>query len=155
MCIRIKQKPKKTDRTSLIDHFSEHRNLRDEVVVEVNTIDGVEFRGRVTTKEAIKTIFLDILGFQRNSFGSFIIGYRKGRIITYNLNNQFDIDSLSSIENFEFCRVSQNRSGDVITSVLGCRIRVIRKSRGASHQDLVPYKDEGFHWVEIKGVEYR
>ena len=40
--------------------------FRDEIVVEVNTIDGVEYRGTVTTKEAIKIIFMGELGFAGN-----------------------------------------------------------------------------------------
>ncbi len=39
--------------------------FRDEIVVEVNTLDGVDFKGTVTTKEAIGSIFVGALGFEK------------------------------------------------------------------------------------------
>ena len=35
-----------------------HGAFRDEIVVEVNTLNGEDYRGTVMTKEAIKTIFM-------------------------------------------------------------------------------------------------
>jgi hypothetical protein len=99
-------------------------------VIEVNTIDGIEFKGTVTTKEAIRTIFVDALGFEKETLGSVTIGYSKGRIITYKLINQFDKDTLGSLEEFEFKRHSKNRDGESIEAIMGCRIRGISKNRG-------------------------
>jgi hypothetical protein len=129
--------------------------FRDEIVVEVNTIDGMEFRGTVTTKEAIKSIFIEQLGFERNSLGSMTIGYSKGRIITYKLLNEFDIDTLSTVEEFEFKRESKNRNGETICSIIGCKIRGIRQRRGPNPNQSTPYSDEGYRWVKIEGAEYR
>ncbi len=39
--------------------------FREEIVVEVNSIDGECFRGPVTTKVAIKNIFMGRLGFSK------------------------------------------------------------------------------------------
>ncbi len=129
--------------------------FRDEIVVEINTLNGSEFRGTITSKEAIRTIFIEIMGFERSSLGSLTIGYSKGRIVTFKLINQFDIDLLASIENFQFTRESKNHNGDLVTSILGCRIRGIRKSRGSTNDGQAPYQDEGFRWVKIEGAEYR
>jgi hypothetical protein len=129
--------------------------FRDEIVVEVNTIDGSDFKSTVTTREAIKTIFTEALGFEKSALDSLTIGYSKGRIITFKLKNQFDIDKLSSIEKFEFRRESKNRNGDTVISVLGCRIRGIRQQRGPNSQQFIPYTDEGYRWVKIEGAEYR
>ena len=128
--------------------------FRDEIVVEINTLDGEDYRGTVTTKEAIKTIFVEVMGFEREDLGSLTIGYSKGRIVTYKLLNQFNIDTLSSIENFEFKRESKNRKGESIVSVLGCRIRGIRRVREPT-QILPQYADEGYRWIKIEGAEYR
>jgi hypothetical protein len=130
-------------------------SFRDEIVVKINTIDGSEFNGTVTPKEAIRDIFIDKLGFKKNSLGSLTIGYSRGRIVTYKLVDQFDIDSLTNFENFDFNRVSKNRQGDTTVSTLGCRIRGIRRPRGTNHPDQEPYRDEGFRWVKIEGAEYR
>ena len=129
--------------------------FRDEIVVEVNLIDGEEYRGTVTTREAINTIFVNILGFSKEALGSITIGYSRGRIITYKLINQFDIDQLKSIENFEFKRESRTRGGETKTSTLTCRIRGIRKSRINDQATDSSYVDEGFRWVKIEGCEYR
>ncbi len=129
--------------------------FRDEIVVEINTLDGVEFRGTITTKEAIRSIFVDALGFQKETLGSLTIGYSRGRIVTFKLRDQFDIDSLASMEEFNFERTSKNRNGETITSTLGCHIRGIRKTRGQNRPDTAPYMDEGYRWIKIEGAEYR
>jgi hypothetical protein len=123
--------------------------------VEVNTLNGEDYRGTVTTKEAIKTIFIGELGFERKALGSLTIGYSKGRIITFKLVKQFDIDTLASIEDFEFKRESKNRKGEIIIDKLGCRIRGIRRARVQTQSNFTPYTDEGYRWVKIEGAEYR
>jgi hypothetical protein len=95
------------------------------------------------------------LGFDRESLGSITIGYSKGRIITYKLIDQFDIDTLASLELFEFKRQSKARNGETITSVLSCKIRGIRRPRGTPSNDPPTYMDEGFRWIKIEGAEYR
>ncbi len=117
--------------------------FRDKIVVEINTIDGIEFRGTITTKEAIRTIFMEALGFGKEDLGSLTIGYSKGRIITYKLLDQFDIDSLSSLEFFEFKRESRLRNGEMVEAVMGCRIRGTR-SRALPSSSSLPYADEGY-----------
>jgi hypothetical protein len=140
--------------TSIFKTQTPEGSFRDEIVVEVNTLNGEDFRGTVTTKEAIRTIFVERLGFEREALGSFSIGYSKGRIVTFKLINQFDIDTLASVERFEFKRLSKNRSGEPITATLGCRIRGIRRPRAPSS---IPaqYYDEGYRWVKIEEAEYR
>jgi hypothetical protein len=115
--------------TSIFTTAKPEGAFRDEIVVEVNSIDGVSYRGTVTTKEAIKTIFIDKLGFAKSDLGSITIGYSMGRIITNKLLNQFNIDQLESIKNFDFKRMSKNRSGENIESTLSCKIRGIRKQQ--------------------------
>ena len=126
--------------------------FRDEIVVEVNTIDNEPFRGTVTVQEAVKAVFIGALGFYKESLGSLTIGYSMGRIITFKLKEQFDIDQLSSCEEFCFYRTSKRRNGEVIEQKLGCRIRGIRKAR---MDDQSSYREDGTRWVKIEGCEYR
>ena len=90
-------------------------SFRDEIVVEIKTIDDVPYRGTITIQEAIKTIFIGAMGFHKESLGSLTIGYSMGRIVTYKLKDQIDIDQLASIEAFSFNRSSKRQSGETIT----------------------------------------
>ena len=58
---------------------------RDEVVVEVVSIDGEQFMCTITPREARKKIFEDMLGFEQSDLASITIGFNRGRIITYKL----------------------------------------------------------------------
>ena len=126
--------------------------FRDEIVVEVNTIDDEPYKGTVTVNEAVKTIFIGALGFGKESLGSITIGYSMGRIITFKLKDQFNIDQLASAEEFSFERTSTRRNGEVFQQKLGCKIRGIRKVRTNDQQ---VYGDDGSRWVKIEGCEYR
>jgi hypothetical protein len=97
------------------------------------------------------------LGFEKEALGSLTIRYSKGRIITYKLVSQFDIDTLVGVENFEFTRESKSRSGEQIINKLGCRIRGIHKARARAHTQAssTQYTEEGYRWVKIEGAEYR
>ena len=64
-------------------------SFRDEIMVEINTIDGIEFKGTITPREAIRDIFVDKLGFEKTALGSLTIGFSRGRIVTYKLIAQF------------------------------------------------------------------
>ena len=141
--------------TSIFTTAKPEGAFRDEIVVEINSIDGVPYRGTVTTKEAVKTIFMDKLGFVMSDLGSLTIGYSMGRIITFKLRNQFNIDQLESVENFDFKRMSKNRSGENIESNISCKIRGIRKLRVNNNTFPDTYADEGYRWVKIEGCEYR
>ena len=141
--------------TSIFKTSKPNGAFRDEIVVEVNTIDGEPYRGTVTTKEAIKTIFMGMLGFSKTDLGSLTIGYSMGRIITFKLLNQFNIDQLESIEHFDFKRESLNRSGQRIEITMGCKIRGIRKVRVNDQNDPNSYADTGHRWLKIEGCEYR
>jgi hypothetical protein len=61
-----------------------------------------QHRGTVTTKEAIRSIMIDVLGFEKEVLDNLRIGYSICRIIIFKLLDQFDINNLASINNFEF-----------------------------------------------------
>ena len=56
---------------------------RDEVVVEVLTLNGVPYAGTVTPVEARKMIFEGALGLNQSNLASITIGFNKGRVITF------------------------------------------------------------------------
>ena len=106
----------------------------------------------MTNQEAIKTIFIGSLGFRKEALGSLTIGYSKGRIITFKLKEQFDIDQLACIEEFSFSRTCQRQNGETVKQNLGCKIRGIHRNR---INDESSYKSDGTRWVKIEGCEYR
>ena len=126
--------------------------FRDEVVVEINTINDEPFLGTITTQEAVKAIFIKALGFSKEALGSITIGYSRGRIVTFKLKDQFDIDQLANYELFSFNRTSTKRNGETFEQKVGCKIRGIRRPNS---NDAADYRDRGLRWVKIEGCEYR
>ena len=134
--------------------------FRDEVVVEVNSINGQQYTGTVTPTEARKVIFEDMLGFAQNDLASVTIGFNRGRIITFKLKQQVDIDLLYECENFEF-----ERSVGQDVSLISCKIRGVRnpanrtatptRTARFAGQPLEQYTDDGTRTVRVIGCEYR
>ena len=127
--------------------------FRDEVVVEVHSVNGQPYKGTVTPREARRVIFEDKLGFSQEALSGCIIGYSRCRIVTFKLKEVFDIDTLHMIENFQFERTSKDREGLELVSTLSCKIRGIRRSGVGT--DGGAYRDEGLRWVKVEGCEYR
>ena len=67
-------------------------------------MDDKEFTGTITPSEARKIIFEDVLGFKQDDLAGVKIGFNQGRIITYKLKQQVDIDELYAWEKFSFER---------------------------------------------------
>ena len=124
--------------------------LRDEIVVSIETIDGEQYNGTITVREAVREIFVGVLNFEKEVLASVSIGYNKGRIVTFKLVKEFDIDSLESIENFSFNRQGQRKDGSLYEQEIGCKIRGI-------HRRIQPtgYSENPTRWVKIEGCEYR
>ena len=80
------------------------RPFKDEIVVEILSLDDKDFTGTITTSEARITIFEDVLGFKQDDLAGIKIGYNQGRIITYKLKQQFNINELHEWEKFSFER---------------------------------------------------
>ena len=94
---------------------------KDEIVVEVHSLNGKQYSGTVTVTETRKTIFEQMLGFRQDDLASLTIGFNRGRIITYKLKQQVNVDELYEWENFE---IERSIGKDV--NVLGCKIRGLR-----------------------------
>ena len=132
--------------------------FKDEIVVEVNSLNGKQYSGTVTVTEARKTIFEQMLGFKQDDLASLTIGYNRGRIITYKLKQQMNVDELYEWEYFEIERKVGN---DV--NMLGCKIRGLRNpanrpthiSKAARSEPNDQHQDDGTRVVRIIGCEYR
>ena len=145
------QRKEKKTRESVFVTSKPEGAFRDEIVVELQSVDDQVFRGTITLKEARKTIFQDILGFQKEDLSGLFMTYSGGPIVTYKLYSQFNIDQLKLVEFFDLERKVMIR-GEERTSILKCKIRGIRSTEGG---DGGSYEDTGIRWVKVEGCEYR
>jgi hypothetical protein len=125
--------------------------FRDEIIVELQTIDDQVFRGSITLKEARQKIFQEILGFRREDLSGLIMNYSGGQIVTYKLHSQFNIDQLASVQFFNLER-KMMVGGEEKISILKCKIRGIR-TEPRVHGET--YEDSGLRYVKVEGCEYR
>ena len=125
--------------------------FRDEIVVEIQTLDDQPFKGKITPKEARRTIFEEILGFKQEDLIGFYFAYSGCPIVTFKLKEQFNIDSLESFQEFKLERKIKIQNIEK-TATLQCKIRGIRTKQNNGNQN---YQDKGLRWVKIEGCEYR
>jgi hypothetical protein len=81
--------------------------FRDEIVVEIQTLDDQPFKGTITPKKARRTIFEEILGFKQEDLTGFYFAYSGCPIVTFKLKEQFNIDTLESFQEFNLERKSR------------------------------------------------
>ena len=125
--------------------------FRDEIVVEIQTLDDQPFKGTITPKEARRTIFEEILGFKQEDLIGFYFAYSGYPIVTFKLKEQFNIDSLESFQVFKLERKIKIQNVEK-TATLQCKIRGIRTNQNNFSQN---YQDKGLRWVKVEGCEYR
>ena len=107
---RTTQQTEKPTRESVFTTSKPEGAFRDEIVVELQTLDNQVFKGSITLKEARKKIFEEILGFKQSNLSGLILGYSGGPIVTYKLSSQINIDTLESFQFFELERNSDDGS---------------------------------------------
>jgi hypothetical protein len=125
--------------------------FRDEIVIEIQTLDNQPFKGTITQKEARKTIFEEILGFKQEDLIGFYFAYSGCPMVTFKLKEQFNIDSLESFQVFKLERKIKIQNLEK-TVTLQCKIRGIRTNQNNFNQN---YQDKGLRWVKVEGCEYR
>ena len=126
------------------------KGLRDDVIIECQTINGNPFKGTITFKEAKLTIFEGKLGYDRSLLHSIRTSFNGCPVIKFKLNQQIDIDDLVGIEHFNFNR-SYPVGKETRTDTIQCRILGIRSMQSVTHSDS-PGSD--VRWVKIEGCEY-
>ena len=132
---------------------------RDEIVVEILSMDNKEFKGTITPTEARKTIFEDVLGFKQDDLAGVKIGFNRGRIITFKLKQQFDVDELFEWERFSFERSVGNDVSSISCLIRGLKDPGKRKttlgSARAAQTMTGQYSDDGTRLVKIIGCDYK
>ena len=59
--------------------------FKDEIIIEIQYLDGKDFIGTITPTEARRSIFEGVLGLSQDDLAGVTIGFNRGRIITYKL----------------------------------------------------------------------
>lgn len=125
--------------------------FRDELVVELQTLDGKPFKGKITIKEARRKIFQEILGFRQEDLASLLLTYSSGQIALFKLKQPFNIDTLEKFQYFDLERPA-TEGGEARTSILKCKVRGIRTEQRVEGEN---YTDSGMRWVKLEGCEFR
>ena len=122
---------------------------RDEIVVEVQRINGAKFIGQLGFKEAKYNIFQGCLHLDPLTIHGLRFGFSDYPVVKFKLKEKINVDSLISTEFFTFKR--QYLVGNKMkTDEIDCKIRGIR----ASGQTLPPDADPSTRWVKVEWSEY-
>ena len=126
--------------------------FRDEIEIEIRTINEKPFRGTVTTREAKHIIYKEIIGGPFSNFRGLRFGFKGVPVVTIMLKEPINIDDLQSIQFFEFTR-SYSKQGKEVVDVLACKIRGVRTVTGG--EATASYSEDWTRVVKIEGCDYR
>jgi hypothetical protein len=84
---------------------SNEAGLREEIVIELCTVNNQPFRGSLTELEAKHGIYRDCLGFKHlSNFDRVRLSYRGIHSAAFKFKQPFKVDSLYDIKNFVYKR---------------------------------------------------
>ena len=139
-------------------NVSNDRQMRQELEIALESMNGEVFRGTVTRQEAKFGIYRECLGF--NDFSNFDgarFGFKGCPIIIIKLVAPINVDELFNVQHFQFRRKS-SRQGRTHIDVIQCKIRGIRppgSKRGSDVNQTQEAIDEGIRIIKIDGCDYR
>ena len=124
--------------------------MRDDIVVQCQTITGKPFKGTVTFKEAKFDIFEGNLGYEQALLHSIRTTFNGCPVVKFKLNQQINIDDLINVEHFDFKR-SYPFGKETKTDIIHCRVMGIRNMQSVNNFDS---SENDVRWVKIEGCEY-
>ena len=128
--------------------------MRDDIVVEIQTLNDRPFKGSVTFTEA-KEILSTCMGLEIRQVHGIRFAFSTYPVVKYKLKEQIDVDrNLQHVEFFNFER-RYTLNGVEKRDILGCKIRGLRTgNQGANGQDNEADQDPSVRWVKIEWVDY-
>ena len=126
--------------------------MRDELTVEIQTMNGKPFKGTLTFKEALEGIYKRCLELDSAILHCLRFRYSRCPIVKYKLKEQINIDELHRLEYFEFYR-NYTVKGEKRYDTFGCKLNGIRSATPQdSSNDSDP--DPNVRWLKIEWAEY-
>ncbi len=127
--------------------------FREELEVEIQTINDKPFRGSVTRQEAKHRIYKEALGCPFSNFRGARTGYKACPTATFMLKKPINIDDLASFQNFSFERKYTKADGTQVVDVLKGKLKGVRTVAGGD--ESVSFSDEWTRVVKVEGCDYR
>ena len=124
--------------------------MRDDLVVEIQTVNGEKFKGSINVKEAKDDIFKGKLGLDVKLLHGIRFGFSTYPVVKFKLKQQIDVDALAYCEHFELQR-PYTFNGEQKFDTLGCKIRGIRTT---ANEFMEADSDPNVRWVKIEWVDY-
>ena len=124
-------------------------SMRDEIVIEIQRINGAKFIGQLGFKEAKYGIFRECLDLDPTLIHGLRFGYSDFPVIKFKLKDKIDVDALIAKELFTYKR--QFMVGNQLkTDEVDCKIRGLRAPGQARPADA----DPSVRWVKVEWAEY-
>ena len=127
--------------------------FREELEVEIQTINDNPFRGSITRQEAKHRIYKEALGCPFSNFRGARTGYKACPTVTFMLKKAINIDDLASFQNFTFERRYTKPDGTQVVDVLKGKLKGVRTVTGG--EESASFSDEWTRIVKVEGCDYR
>jgi hypothetical protein len=128
--------------------------MRDDIVVEIQTVNDKPFKGSLTFTEA-KDLFTSCLGFDIKLVHGIRFDFSTFPVVKYKLKEQIDVDrNLLHMEYFNFER-RYTVKGIEKRDILGCKIRGLRAGNDGAGMNNEPDPDPSIRWVKIEWINYQ
>ena len=125
--------------------------MRDDIVIEVQTVNDSPFKGSLTFTEAMDGVFATCLGLDKKLVHGVRFGFSTYPVMKFKLKEQIDVDrELQHMEYFEFER-RYTVKGVEKMDILNCKIRGIRTGNANINPED---PDPNIRWVKIEWVDY-
>jgi hypothetical protein len=126
--------------------------MRDDITVEVQTMNGRPFKGSITIDEARNGIFAGCMDLNPRLLHGIRFRFSTFPVIKYKLKQQINLDDLHPLEYFIFKR-QYTLKGREVTDTFECKIVGIRS--GSNTNNIAESDpDPSIRWVKIEWAEY-
>ena len=129
--------------------------MRNDIAVEIQTVNDRPFKGSLTFTEAKDSIFSTCMGLDINLIHGIRFAFSTYPMVKFKLKEQIDVDrNLQHMEYFNFER-HYTLNGVEKIDILGCKIRGLRTgNQAAGGQVNETDPDPNVRWVKIEWVDY-
>ena len=139
-------------------NISNDRQMRQEIEIALESMNGEIFRGSITRPEAKFGIYKECLGFSDfSNFDGARFGFKGCPIIIFKLIEPINVDDLYDVQHFQFRRKT-SRQGRTHVDVIKCKIRGIRPPGLTNVREAVSVAesmDDGIRIIKLDGCDYR